>query len=110
MVESYRTEKGKTSIEHRFYLCSKKLTAKKFGNIVKEHWGIENRLHWKMDVGMNEDACPIHRGHAAENLSLVRHIAMNLLKEDKSFKKGIKAKRFKAGLDEVYALKVLLQQ
>ena len=110
MVESHRTLGGKTTIEHRFYISSKVFSSKKFGSVVREHWGIENKLHWKMDVGMREDSCPIHRGHAAENLSVVRHISMNLLKEDTSFKKGIKAKRFKAGLDEKYALRVLLGQ
>jgi len=59
MVESCRTVKGVTSVEQRFYLCSKAFSAKKFGATVRAHWGIENGLHWRMDVGMNEDACPI---------------------------------------------------
>ena len=110
MVESFRTINGVTSVEQRFYICSKALSAKKFGTTVRSHWGIENKLHWRMDVGMNEDFCPIHRGYASENLSVIRHIVINLLKKDKVFKKGVKAKRFRAGLDEEYALKVLLQK
>ena len=71
------------------------------------HWSIENELHWVLDVAFNEDQCRIRRGHGAQNLAVLRHIALNLLKQEKTAKCGIKAKRKKAGLSEQYHLKVL---
>jgi predicted transposase YbfD/YdcC len=74
---------------------------------VRTHWGIENSVHWVLDVTLREDACRIRRGEAAENLVTLRHFALNLLKAEKTMKKGIKQKRLKAGWDDTYRAKVL---
>ena len=74
---------------------------------MRDHWGIENRVPWQLDVSFNEDQCRVRTGHAAENLSRLRRMALNLLKQEKSAKVGIKAKRLKAGWNPDYLLKVL---
>ncbi len=74
---------------------------------MRGHWSIENSLHWCLDVGFREDACRTRTGHGAENLAIVRHIALNLLKQEQNCKLGIKGKRLKAGWDDRYLLKVL---
>ena len=71
------------------------------------HWGIENSLHWVLDVAFHEDHSRIRNGHAPQNMALLRHMAINLLKQEQSAKVGIKTKRFKCALDESYLLKVL---
>ena len=75
--------------------------------LIRQHWGIENQLHWLLDVGFREDANRTRKGHAAENMALLRRIALNLLKQEKTLKRGIKTKRLKAGWDKRYLLKVL---
>jgi predicted transposase YbfD/YdcC len=74
---------------------------------VRGHWGIENNLHWVLDVAFREDESRIRGGHAAENMGRLRHIALNLLKQEKSSKVGVKTKRLRAGWDHDYLLKVL---
>ena len=74
---------------------------------VRKHWDIEINLHWSLDVSFNEDLSRVRIGHAAENLSIVRRIALNLLKQETSRKVGISAKRKRAGWDNQYLLKVL---
>ena len=74
---------------------------------VRGHWGIENKLHWQLDVSFREDQCRVRAGHGAENLSRLRRLALNLLKRDKSVKIGINGKRRKAGWDEHYLLRLL---
>ena len=82
MIESSRTIKGKpTSLEYRYYISSKTLTADQAADAVREHWGIES-MHWVLDVSMNEDACQIYKDHGAENLSCLRHIALNMLRAE----------------------------
>ena len=71
------------------------------------HWGIENRLHWQLDVSFGEDQRRLRTGHAAENFSRLCRIALNLLKTDTSTKTGIEAKRRKAGWNDAYLLKLL---
>jgi len=75
---------------------------------VRSHWGIENSCHWVLDVVFREDASRIRVGNAAENMSTLRRLALNLLRREKSEKGGIHVKRLKAALDEKYLLKVLL--
>jgi predicted transposase YbfD/YdcC len=84
-----------------------KADAKLFGNAVRKYWSIENQLHWVLDVSFNEDSSRVRRSNAAENISVIRHLVLNLLKLEKSCRKGLKAKRFKAALDTDYAEKVL---
>lgn len=107
MAESERHVDGKTSKEIRYFICSIEADAKTFGNAVRKHWSIENQLHWVLDVSFNEDLSRVRRSNAAENMSVIRHLVLNLLKLEKSCKKGLKAKRFKAALDTDYADKVL---
>lgn len=107
MVESERQVRDKTSKERRFYISSLASNAKKIGQAVRKHWEVENKLHWSLDVTFNEDQCRIRKGHAAENLAVVRHIALNLLRREKTAKVGLKIKRNKAGWDNNYLLQVL---
>lgn len=107
MVESERHTKDKTTIEHRYYINSQDDGAELFANRVRKHWGVENKLHWCLDVGFREDECRIRKGYASENLAVIRHIALNLLKKNKSYKGGLKAKRLKAAWDDEYRETIL---
>jgi predicted transposase YbfD/YdcC len=75
---------------------------------VRGHWGIENGLHWTLDVAFREDDCRVRKGHAPENLALLRHIAVNAIKQERTAKLGVKNKRLKAGWDDSYLAKILL--
>lgn len=107
MVESVRTENGKTTVERRYYISSLDLDAKKFGNSVRNHWGIENSLHWVLDVALGEDNSRIRKENAPHNFAVLRHIAINLLGKERSKKLGIKNKQFLAAMDNNYLAKVL---
>ena len=107
LVEYIREEHGKTTVETRYFISSLSKDAQQFAQIIRSHWQIENSLHWVLDVQFNEDHSRVRKDHSAENLAVVRHIAFNLLKQDKSVKVGIKNKRLLAGLDQEYLTKVL---
>jgi predicted transposase YbfD/YdcC len=108
MVEAEREVLGQAaSIERRYLISSLAADAKQALRAVRGHWQVENSLHWVLDVAFREDACRTRTGHAPENLATLRHIAVNLLKQERSCKLGIKSKRLKAGWDESYMLKVL---
>lgn len=109
LVESERKLNGKTTIEQRYYILSWKSSATQFADAVRSHWQVENCLHWVLDVAFREDECRIRKDHAPENMALIRHIALNLLSQDKTAKGGIKAKRLKAGWDNTYLLTLLAQ-
>ena len=109
LVESERKMNGKTTIEQRYYILSWNSSATQFAEAVRSHWQVENCLHWVLDVAFREDECRIRKDHAPENMALIRHIALNLLSQDKTAKGGIKAKRLKAGWDNTYLLKLLAQ-
>ena len=100
MVESERIIDGKTSIERRHYICSV-TEVKPFANAARAHWGIENSLHWVLDVTFREDDSRIRTGYAPENFNIVRQIAINLLKKEPS-KLSIKRKRFRASLSDKF--------
>lgn len=100
--------KGAVSIDRRYFISS--LTgnnARQLALAVRQHWGIENRLHWVLDVGMREDECRIRKDYAAENMAVLRHMVLNLLRQEKTVKLGIPNKRLKAGWDERYLQKIL---
>ena len=107
MVTAQRIIGEQTTTETRYFLSSMPLDAEKFSHPVRGHWGIENGLHWCLDVGMGEDDCRISRRNADENFAVLRHIALNLLKQNKTQKCGIKAKGKLCCWDNKYLLKVL---
>jgi len=108
MVESRRTLGEKTTCERRYFISSLDGThAKHAAHAIRSHWGIENSVHWILDVAFDEDRCRVRQDNAAENMSLLRRIALNLLKNNKSIKVGVKTKRLRAGWDEQYLLNVL---
>ena len=107
MVESEQYIDGKTTSETRYFIASIAADAKIFANAVRKHWAIENQLHWVLDVSFREDDARVRRDNASENLGVFRHVAINALRNEKSCKKGIKAKRYKATLQPDYAQKVL---
>jgi predicted transposase YbfD/YdcC len=100
MVESIRTIKSKSTIERRYYLSSLPLNAQRFGQAVRNHWGVENNVHWVMDVLFGEDQSRARTKYAAQNLATLRRIVLNLLKKDTSTKTSLRRKRTKAALDE----------
>jgi predicted transposase YbfD/YdcC len=110
MVCSTRTNmlSGKTSTEKRYFITSFSQTdVTHFSTAARGHWGIENSLHWVLDVAFDEDNCRIRTGYAAENFAIVRHVAVGLLKGEKSNKKGIRTKRKRCGWDHEYLLQVI---
>ena len=107
-VDSRRTINGQTTTERRYFINS--ITgsdAQRIGRMIRTHWHVENKLHWSLDVSFGEDSCRIRKGFGAENVSRLRRIALNLLKNEKSSKRGIKIKQQKAGWSEAYLEKVL---
>lgn len=102
MVESERYIKGVITMERRHYIVSIAQNAERFAHAVRSHWAIENQLHWVLDVSLKEDASRVRKDYGAENMSVVRHIALNILRQDKTSKKSVKARRFKAALEASY--------
>ena len=107
MVESRREIAGTTSTDTRFFLTSLPGDAERFAQAVRQHWGIENSLHWVLDASFDEDACRIRKDKGAQTFAVLRHIALNLLRRERHHKRGIKARRKRAGWDRAYLLQVL---
>ena len=105
--ERYHKATGKTEREIRYYITSLKPDAKRLNASIRRPWGIENKLHWVLDVGFGEDLDRKRAGHAAQNFSLLNRIALNLLKQDKTSKRGVHGKRLKAGWDNDSLLHLL---
>lgn len=105
-IRSVRRIGEEQSCDDRYHITS--LTgAKRILKSVRTHWCVENELHWTLDLAFDEDRCRVRKDHGPENFALLRHIALNLLKQEKTCKRGIKGKRLLAGWNQDYLLKVL---
>jgi len=105
-IRSQRWIGEEKTCEDRYHLASI-AGAKRILGSVRSHWGIENELHWTLDIAFDEDRCRVRKDHGSENFALLRHIALNLLKQEKTCTRGIKGKRLLAGWNQDYLLKVL---
>lgn len=112
-VEAVRELPGKApSVQRRYYITDldhrqRGKDAGYFGDLVRHHWTIENQLHWCLDVAFDEDQCRVRQGHAAENMARLNRMALNLLKQEKTCKRGLAAKRLRCGWNQDYLLTVL---
>jgi predicted transposase YbfD/YdcC len=107
MVEAWRTQGDAVSYERRSYISSLGLDAKQMAESVRGHWAIEHALHWVLDIAFREDDSRIRKGHAPENFAMLRPMALNLLKQEKTNRHGMKVKRNRAGWDNDSLLTVL---
>lgn len=109
LVESYRraTTQVSATVQQRFYLSSLPCEAQALLDAVRAHWGVENQVHWCLDVAFNEDGCRVRKEHAAQNLAILRRLALNLLRQESSDKHGLKARRLRAAWNSDYLLRVL---
>lgn len=107
MMERERTIGAETSVERSYYWSSHVVGAEVFAAMIRGHWGIENQLHWCLDVGFREDESRIRTDHGPENIALLRKVAMNLAKSERSHKRGIQAKRKLAAWNDAYLFKLL---
>lgn len=107
MVESSRDINGVVSTDRRYYISSRLAEATHLGAVVRGHWGVENGLHWSLDVVFGEDQSRMRQGNSAENFSILRRIALNLFRQDKSVKASIKNRRLLAACDDAYRQKLL---
>lgn len=106
-AERYHKATGKTEREIRYYITSLKPDAERLNRAIRQHWSIENKLHWALDVSFGEDLDRKRAGNAAQNFSILNRIALNLLRQDRTCNLGIKGKRLKAGWDNDYLLQLL---
>jgi predicted transposase YbfD/YdcC len=107
MIRSQRQAGEKVTSETRYFITSLAAQAAKILQAARHHWGIENELHWVLDVAFNEDQSRVRQGYAAENLAVIRHLVLNLLSQEQSHKVGKKNKRLRCAWDVEYREKVL---
>ena len=107
MVTAERREGDRVSVESRYYISSLESDASRLLQATRSHWGIENSVHWVLDVSFREDESRVRTGNAPENLAIIRHMALNLLRQDRTSKISIRAKRKLAGWDNDYLLSIL---
>lgn len=110
MVEAERHVGEQVSRERRYYLSTLPQDVHRFAEAVRGHWGIENSVHWLLDVVFHEDACRIRHDHAPENFAILRRIALNVLRQDTVCRRGIGVKRKRAGWDDAYVAQLLFPQ
>ena len=106
MIESETERGGTIEQQRRYYLCSAKLGAEAFAQVVRRHWGIENHLHWVLDVVFHDDLARLRSGHGPANMAIIKHTAMNLLTQAKPTT-SLKNRRKKAGWNTGYLEKVI---
>src|SRR6516162_6273399 len=104
MVELRREHGEKVESERRYSLVSLPADGGRFSDAVRQHWGVENKLHWVLDVSFAEEASRIRKDQGAQTVSELRHIAVHLLRRESQHKRGIKARRKRAGWDRDYLL------
>jgi len=107
MVEAIREVGAERTVERRYYLSSLPLGVETFARAVRGHWSVENKLHWVLDVQMREDHSRARTGYAAENLATLRRLALNLLKREKTNRRGIRGKQLNASWNHAYLLRLL---
>lgn len=107
LVRSERTASGQTSVETRLYISSAPSDAERLAQAIRQHWGIENQVHWVLDVVFADDDSRLRIDHSAHNMAIIRHIVLNMLRQETSLKKSLRQKRLRAGWDDAYVLKVL---
>ena len=108
MIQSERCVGQDTTIQRRYFISSLQSNAQQLLRAVRSHWEIENKVHWVLDITFQEDASRVRKGNAPQNLAVLRRIALNLLRRERTAKCSIRAKRLKAGWDNDYLLKVLI--
>jgi predicted transposase YbfD/YdcC len=106
-TERFHKATGKTERETRYYIASLHPDAARLNQIIRQFWGIENKLHWVLDVAFGEDLSRKRAGHAAQNFSVLYRIALNLLRQGKTCNLGIHCKRLQAASDHPYLLHLL---
>ena len=109
MIKTKREMKDKTTKDTRFYISSRDTDAKFFSEAVRKHWQVENSLHWTLDVTMNKDASRIRTEASPENYAMIRHIALNIIRNDKSIKARVKRKMNMAALDDNFKFTLINQ-
>ena len=107
MATRERDVDGTISKENAYFISSLESNAAAIAKSIRTHWSIENSLHWCLDISFREDQCRVRKDHAPENMAILRHMAINLIKREKSLKGGIQTKRLKAAWDHNYLLKIL---
>jgi predicted transposase YbfD/YdcC len=111
VVETIRMahQQAPVTSDYRVYISSLVRSATAFVTMIRQHWDIENKLHWSLDVTFNEDRCRIRKDHAPEDVTAARHIALNLLRQEHSHRMSLRQKRLLCSLDEHYLLMVLFR-
>jgi predicted transposase YbfD/YdcC len=107
VIETERTINGKTSTERRLYIGSIPADAATLAHAVRAHWGIENRLHWCLDVALNDDQMRARVKNAGANLAIIRRLVLNLFRLDSSRKGGIRNRRILAASSDAYRASLL---
>jgi predicted transposase YbfD/YdcC len=107
MIQAERRVGEKKSVKQRYFISSLESNARRLLHAARTYWEIENKVHWVLDLAFREDECRVRKGNGAQNLAVLRHIALNLLRRESTSKRSIRAKRLKAGWDHNYLLKVL---